>query len=90
MHVKSLGYRSDLIFPSFDGETLDRGDYLVIRSPANPNFYWGNFLLFSQPPQIGYHVKWRELFVQEIGAPPLVEHQTFGWDTPDSVMAKTD
>ena len=83
MNLKSLGYRTDLIFPSFDGKILDRGDYLVIRSPTNPTFYWGNFLLFSQPPREGDHVKWRELFVQEIGAPPQVEHQTFGWDSPE-------
>ncbi len=81
MQVKSLGYRTDLIFASFDGEIFDRGDYMVIRSPTNPTFYWGNFLLFSQPPRKGDHERWRELFVQEIGAPPEVEHQTFGWDS---------
>jgi hypothetical protein len=47
MNVKSLGYRTDLIFPTFDGEIIDRGDYLVIRTPKNPTFYWGNFLLFA-------------------------------------------
>jgi ribosomal protein S18 acetylase RimI-like enzyme len=83
MNLKSLGYRTDLIFPSFDGEILDRGDYLVIRSPTNPTFYWGNYLLFSQPPREGDYTKWRELFVQEIGAPPQVEHQTYGWDSPE-------
>jgi hypothetical protein len=70
MHIKSLGYRTDLIFASFDGEIFDRGDYQVIRSPTNPTFYWGNFLLFPQPPQEGDHEKWRERFVQQIGALP--------------------
>ncbi len=81
MEVQSLGYRTDLIFPKFDGEIIDRGDYLVIRSPSNPTFYWGNFLLFDQPPGEGDYSKWRELFAEEIGSPPLVEHQAFGWDT---------
>ncbi len=67
MNVKSLGYRTDLIFPAFDGEIIDRGDYLVVRSPANPAFYWGNFLLFSQPPQEGDFREWRDLFTLEIG-----------------------
>ena len=83
MNVKSLGYRTDLIFVAFDGEITDRGDYLVIQSPANPNFYWGNYLLFSLPPREGDYVKWRELFIREIGAPPEVEHQTYGWDSPE-------
>jgi ribosomal protein S18 acetylase RimI-like enzyme len=83
MNVRSLGYRTDLIFPTFEGEIIDRGDYLVIRSPANPTFYWGNFLLFSRPPQEGDYEKWRDLFSREIGAPPETEHQTFGWDSPE-------
>lgn len=83
MKVNSLGYRTDLIFPAFGGEILDRGHYLVIRSPANPTFYWGNYLLFSDPPQEGDYRKWRDLFVREIGGPPQIEHQAFGWDSPE-------
>ncbi|MCP4197652.1 MAG: GNAT family N-acetyltransferase [Proteobacteria bacterium] len=83
MNVKSLGYRTDLIFPTFDGEVTGRGDYLVIRTPANPGFYWGNFLLFSRPPREGDFRKWRNLFALEIGALPEVKHQVFGWDSPE-------
>jgi ribosomal protein S18 acetylase RimI-like enzyme len=83
MNVRSLGYRTDLIFAAFDGQIVDRGHYLVIRTPANPTFYWGNFLLFSGSPQEGDHQKWRDLFAREIGGPPEVEHQTFGWDSPE-------
>jgi hypothetical protein len=39
MKVQSLGYRTDLIFPTFEGQITDRGDYLVIRTPSNPTFY---------------------------------------------------
>jgi ribosomal protein S18 acetylase RimI-like enzyme len=82
MKVKSLGYRTDLIFHGFDGKITDRGDYLVIQTPKNPEFYWGNFLLFSQPPQAVDIEQWRTLFKREIGGPPEVEHQVFGWDSP--------
>lgn len=81
MEVRSLAYRTDLIFPTFDGEILDRGNYLVIRTPSNPTFYWGNFLLFDQPPGEGDYSRWQEIFIQEIGEPPEVIHQAFGWDT---------
>jgi GNAT superfamily N-acetyltransferase len=81
MKVKSLAYRTDLLFPAFDGEIVDRGEYLVIRTPANPRFYWGNFLLFRDPPRAGDERRWPELFAQEIGAPPAFVHQTFGWDS---------
>lgn len=81
MQLQSLGYRTDLIFPAFEGEILDRGTYLVIRTPTNPSFHWGNFLLFAEPPQPGDFQRWRDLFAREIGTPPQVQHQTFGWDT---------
>lgn len=83
MNVRSLGYHTDLIFPAFDGEVIDRGDYLVVRTPTNPFFYWGHFLLFAQPPGEGDFDRWRELFHREIGAPPATEHQVFGWDSPE-------
>ncbi len=89
MNVKSLGYRTDLIFHAFDGEILDRGDYLVIRTPSNPTFYWGNFLLFSRPPREGDFSTWCELFAMEIGTPPGTEHQVFGWDSPEGVQGAT-
>jgi len=53
MKVRSLGYRTDLIFPRFDGEIIDREGYLVIRTPTNPTYFWGNFLLFQNPPGAG-------------------------------------
>ena len=81
MKVHSLGYRTDLIFPAFEGEIIDRGDYLVVKTPSNPTFYWGNFLLFDSPPREGDYIKWRELFAREIGKPPQVTHQALGWDS---------
>jgi ribosomal protein S18 acetylase RimI-like enzyme len=80
LQIHSLGYRTDLIFPRFDGQILDRGAYLVIRIPTNPTFYWGNFLLFSDPPGEGDLERWKGLFAREIGRPPEVQHFAFGWD----------
>ena len=83
VHLRSLGYRTDLIFPSYDGQVADRGDYLVVRTPSNPTFYWGNFLLFRRPPDKGDERRWRKLFADEVGHPPRIRHEAFGWDSPD-------
>jgi ribosomal protein S18 acetylase RimI-like enzyme len=80
MHVRSLGWRTDLIFPRFDGIILDRGDYLVIHTPPNPDFYWGNFLLFAHPPGPDSLPEWKRLFQQEIAALQPARHLAFGWD----------
>jgi len=46
VRVESLGYRTDLMLRELEGSTVtDEGGYLVIRSPAHPEFWWGNFLL---------------------------------------------
>lgn len=83
MRVRSLGYRTDLIFPAFEGRILERESYLVVQTPENPTFYWGNFLLFSDPPREGDFGRWMDLFAREVGGPPTIEHQAFGWDSPE-------
>jgi GNAT superfamily N-acetyltransferase len=90
MQVKSLGYRTDLFFSTFDGITTDRGEYLVIQTPANPDFYWGNYLIFANPPGKGDLDRWRGLFAREIGSPPAVKHQVFGWDSPRGDLGEID
>lgn len=80
MNVRSLGYRTDLLFSRFAGEVTDCGDHLAIRTPSNPTYYWGNFLLFEGPPQAGDLDRWRETFAREIGTPSDVSHIALGWD----------
>lgn len=54
MHARSLGYRTDLALLTATGSTVeDRGTHLVVRTPANPTFFWGNFILLSAPPVPG-------------------------------------
>ncbi|WP_446667052.1 GNAT family N-acetyltransferase [Flexivirga sp. B27] len=44
----SPGRRTDLgILKLQDAEITDRGDHVVIRSPRNPLFHWGNFVLVT-------------------------------------------
>ena len=83
MQVRSLGYRTDLIFHRFAGEVLDRGDYLVIRSPRQQGFYWGNLLLFPAAPGAGDYERWEGLFREEFRDLAGVRHMTFGWDDPE-------
>src|SRR5215470_5926613 len=46
VEVRSLGYRTDLAILALEGsQVTDHGDHLVIRTPGNPDYWWGNFLL---------------------------------------------
>jgi RimJ/RimL family protein N-acetyltransferase len=82
MPIRSLGYRTDLFFVAFDGEVIDRGDYVVARSPLNPTHYWGNFLVFPRAPEPDELPEWRELFAAEVGRPPITEHVALALDLP--------
>ena len=79
MNVRSLGYRTDLAIRLLEGsEVTDQGDYLVIRTPANPAFWGGNFLLLPDL-RPGSGGGWRARFAAEF---PHAAHLTLGLDNP--------
>lgn len=81
MNLNSLGFRSQLIFTSFDGKAEDRGSYWAIHTLSNPNFFWGNLLIFDRAPRSGDFKEWTKLFKQEFND-PRIYHVTFAWDSP--------
>jgi hypothetical protein len=78
--VQALGYRTDVAIRVLEGSVVeDRGEYLVIRSLDNPNFWWGNFLLLrSLLPGSGS--MWIARFEAEF---PTARHVTLGVDVPE-------
>lgn len=88
MNIQSLGYRTDLIFHHFNAEVIDRGEYVVVRTPSNPGFFWGNSLFFAEPPALGRVDMWKSLFAEEVGGPPTIRHYAFGWDTIDGTVGE--
>jgi ribosomal protein S18 acetylase RimI-like enzyme len=82
VQVRSLGYRTDLTIRSLEGSQVDdRGDYLVIRTPGNPGYWWGNFLLLEAPPQPGETGAWLETFSAEF---PQARHVALGIDVTEA------
>jgi ribosomal protein S18 acetylase RimI-like enzyme len=56
---------------------VGRERYLLVRTPANPGFRWGNFLLFPAPPRPGDAAGWLAAFAAEF---PGAEYLAFGVD----------
>jgi ribosomal protein S18 acetylase RimI-like enzyme len=78
MATISLGYRTDLMLLGLQGSVIEqRAGYQVIRTPANPTFHWGNFLLFDRPPAPGTVPSWTRTFALEF---PSAEHVAVGVD----------
>jgi RimJ/RimL family protein N-acetyltransferase len=63
----SLSWQTDLIFARFDGQVLERDDCVVVRTPGNPRFYWGNCLILPQPPSDAALAHWLHRFDEEVG-----------------------
>jgi hypothetical protein len=78
-----LGFRSELIFHRADGTVDDlrvTHGCRVIRTPSNPTFFWGNYLLFERAPRSGDRSRWEETFTQLIArGQPESTHRAFGW-----------
>lgn len=77
MHVDSPGLATDLALLEMQGSTIwDRGDHLVVRTPDNPTYWWGNFLLLEHATPADEISTWLERFEREF---PGTEHRAFGF-----------
>lgn len=82
--ITNLGYRTDLMLLELSGSVLtDKGEYVVVRTPANPTFWWGNYLLFRTPFAPGDTAARLEAFEREF---PEADHRSLGVDTTDGLL----
>lgn len=66
---------------ALQGSVLEpRGDHLVVRTPADPLFRWGNFLLLREPVAPGAGESWLRTFRREF---PDTGHRALGVDGTD-------
>ncbi|MGH3348156.1 MAG: GNAT family N-acetyltransferase [Nocardioides sp.] len=80
MDVTSLGFRTDLALLRFDGsEVADHGSHVTVRTPSNPSYYWGNFVLIDAPPRPAEVEEWHQVFRREF---PDAKHAALGIDRP--------
>jgi GNAT superfamily N-acetyltransferase len=86
MDIRSLGFRTDLRLLELSGSLIeDRGTHLVIRTPDNPTYFWGNFLLLKQRPVPGGEREVIGAFHTEF---PEAEHVSIGIDGTDDQTAE--
>jgi ribosomal protein S18 acetylase RimI-like enzyme len=86
MDIKGLGWRTDVALLEISGSVLeDRGDHLVVTTPDNPTFWWGNFVLLSAPPADAADARqWIGVFEATF---PAARHRTFGIDGTSGTAA---
>ena len=74
-----LGWRSHLLACGFGGEIVEHDDCIVVRSPSNPTYYWGNCLILPAAPRDDELAFWLQRFDDEIARrQPESQHVAFG------------
>ena len=78
MKLTSLGFQTDLALLRLGStEIVDNGDHLVLRTPDNPAYWWGNFLLLADVPAPAESQHWLDRFAAEF---PDAQHLAIGVD----------
>lgn len=72
----SPGWHTDLAVLRLGGSQItEHDDHLVIRSPHNPGYHWGNFILQTDPGESSDADRWTRLFHNTF---PRVRHLAIG------------
>jgi ribosomal protein S18 acetylase RimI-like enzyme len=85
---RSLTWATELDALPVEARVQRRPGYLLVRSPNNPTHWWGNLLLFDEPPRAGDLERWEGLFEREFADEPVVTHRTFAWDSVDGELGE--
>jgi GNAT superfamily N-acetyltransferase len=88
--LESMMWQTDIDVMPPDRVVERRDGYVVARSPSNPCHYFGNLLIFDEPPVAGDGERWERLFAAEFGGDPRIRHKTFGWDRTDGALGAAD
>ena len=88
MDVTCLAFQTDLRVLALGGSEVEHRDrHFVVRTPANPTYFWGNFVLFADPVRAGEVRERLALFAAEL---PGAAHVAWGIDTVDGTAGAED
>ena len=76
----SLLTQTDLDMAAVDGVVDSLESCIQVRSPENPGYYWGNYLLLPAAPQADQLEAWIERFRDQFQNDPEVKHVLLRWD----------
>lgn len=80
MNINSLLIKTSLIFARNESEIVERESYIAIKTPTNPGYHWGNYLIFKKPPVGNDVANWKEIFAREFPYYKVIQHYAFAWD----------
>lgn len=82
MVLQSLGLRTDVMIAGWHAEIQAHPHHIVVRTPSNPSYHSGNFLIFDAPPDAASFERWQATFAAEIAERQETHHVLLAWDDP--------
>ncbi len=71
-----LSWHTDLAVLAASGSSIEEhADHLVIRTPANPTYHWGNFVMVTDPATVDDAARWEAVFTTSF---PGADHRAVG------------
>lgn len=78
----ALAAHTDLAILQLSGSLIEGcGDHLIVRTPSNPGFHWGNFVFVTEPDQVDAAGHWVSVFAEAF---PQDRHRAVGLVTAPS------
>jgi GNAT superfamily N-acetyltransferase len=76
VRIESLAFRTDLALLQLGNSQVERHEsYIAVRTPDNPTYWWGNFLLLQAAPSGTEVPAWEVVFTQTF---PDAHHRAYG------------
>lgn len=79
MEITSIGFLSETLFQHYNGVVRDLGDCAEVRTPDNPDFWFGNYLLLAKPPEPAAISLWKARFSAVFADARDVKHMCLQW-----------
>ncbi|TCS38736.1 GNAT family N-acetyltransferase [Reinekea marinisedimentorum] len=74
-----LGFQSEYVINHLSCEVIEHDEFTVLRTPDNPNYYFGNMLALKVPLHSKSRSEWQQAFQQAFADMPKVKHETYSW-----------
>lgn len=79
----NLGLTTDLLLHAQTSVVDELDDYIVIRTPEAPVYFFGNQLVLPRRPHVSDLSRIEQDFARQVGVPPRIAHRMFTWVESD-------
>ncbi|HKU66531.1 MAG TPA: GNAT family N-acetyltransferase [Candidatus Baltobacteraceae bacterium] len=77
--MRTLGLRTSLVLDGHRNSVEEHPGFIAVRTPSNPGYFFGNFLLYDRAPQTGDADRWTGEFERIFRDERGVRHAAFAW-----------